>query len=74
MIMRHLAHSGDIPAILVVAGVADGAHDHSARIPRFDRLQTVGAFVFLGPGQADLGVAPRPLEEPQDTANAIAGG
>ena len=45
--MGHLAVASDIPAIFVMQGVADLAFDHAARVIALDRLEAIGAAMFL---------------------------
>src|SRR5689334_11475556 len=42
VVVRHLAHAGDRPAIGVMARAADGTYDYSARVVWLNNIQTIG--------------------------------
>jgi hypothetical protein len=57
VLVGHLAHLGDGPAIGMMRRIAHRAHDHAARIIFLDLLEAIRAEVLPGAHQAHLGPA-----------------
>ncbi len=54
VVMRHLADASDLPAVLVMQGMADVTFDHAARIDSADGLQAKRTAMLLHDRQLDL--------------------